>query len=110
MRCACYARAPGVPDQGLPPNRHPLTVLSQARPLSLAAIAAVVVVLAGALALQWRYYREIRQQAVQDCHGKLSGARTQGDSLVALDWIPPTQMSSTPVNCRYVLRVWGKGR
>jgi len=87
-----------------------VTPISPARPLSLIAVAAVLVVLAGALALQWRHYGAIRQQAVQECHAKLSGARSTGDSLVALDWIPPTQMSSNPVNCRYVLRVWGKRR
>ena len=72
--------------------------------------AAVVVLLAGAWAVQWRHYREIQQQAVQECHAKLSGARTHGDSLVGLNWIPPTQMSSNLVNCRYVLLIWGKGR
>ena len=87
-----------------------MDLIPQARPLSVVAVVAVLVVLAGALALQWRYYREIRQQAVQECHAKLSSVRTPGDSLVALDWTPPTQMSSNPVNCRYVLRVWGKGR
>jgi hypothetical protein len=89
---------------------QPLALISRARPLSLAAFAAVLMVLAGAWAMQWRHYREIQQQAVQECRGKLSGARTHGDSLVGLNWIPPTQMSSNPANCRYVLLIWGKAR
>jgi len=70
----------------------------------------VAVVLAAAWAAQWRHYREIQQQAVQECHAKLGGARTHRDSLVGLDWTPPAQMSSNLVNCRYVLLIWGKAR